>query len=221
VRKNTQTDWTSYYSKNKSFWSNITQKATLKIIIDVINKWVLAKKDSAEIDLVELGGGNSCFAEAVCDQVYINRYDIVDNNKLSVELFNKKILKAQEYSGIISSVLDGTSQEHKYDFVYSVGLIEHFTKQEREAVIKTHFDYCTDDGYVLITFPTPTLKYRVTRKMMEILHVWRFWDETPLVFSDVKDCFEEYGSIESVEINKALPLTQMVVVVKKYDKFGK
>ena len=215
MRKGTQTDWTSYYSKSKSIWSSITQKATLKIIIDVMNQHVFTGNHSKKISLVELGGGNSCFAEAVCNEAMIQRYDVIDNNELSISLFKQKKLNAKEYEGILENVLEGNVPARQYDFVYSVGLIEHFTKQQRDIVIKSHFNHCKEGGMVMISFPTPTLKYRMVRKFMEVLKVWNFWDEVPLVFEDVKDAFEENGIIKSVQINKALPLTQMVVVVEK------
>lgn len=69
------TDWDAYYTKKKSFFSTFTQRYTLEYIERAINKYV---KDKC--DVLELGGGNSCFAGAVTKNVnQVERYDIIDN----------------------------------------------------------------------------------------------------------------------------------------------
>ena len=103
----------------------------------------------------------------------------------------------------------------KYDFVYSVGLIEHFDKEIQRNVIKNHFEMCKDGGYVLLTFPTPTLKYRVCRKIMEGIGVWQFYDEVPLFVDKIKDDLLFYGKIIDLRINRKLALTQSIVLIKK------
>lgn len=50
---------------------------------------------------------------------------------------------------------------------------------------------------------------------MEVLGVWRFYDETPLSLIDVKDNLEKHGTIVNAEINRKLFLTQMLVLVIK------
>lgn len=205
------TDWTQYYSKKKSVFSTLTQKTTNKIIINSIIKYV-KKKDRR---ILELGGGNSCFFESVCKHVNIRRYDIVDNCELAVDLFNNK-KQDVEHKGIYVDLLDSDVKcDAVYDFVYSVGLIEHFRGKDIDAVIQKHFEYCKLGGYVLISVPTPTRKYRLVRKWMEKLGVWQFWDEKPLIYIHIKDKVEKYGNIQEVFINNKLPLTQMVVIARK------
>ena len=50
---------------------------------------------------------------------------------------------------------------------------------------------------------------------MELLGLWQFWDEVPLKVCDIDEVLEEQGYIKSIELNKKLPLSQMVVVVEK------
>lgn len=50
---------------------------------------------------------------------------------------------------------------------------------------------------------------------MEYLGVWQFYDERPLWYKDLKDVFEEYGKVESVYLNRHLPLTQTIVLAIK------
>lgn len=105
----------------------------------------------------------------------------------------------------------------KFDFVYSVGLVEHFLGEDIVEIIDNHFACTKDDGIVVITFPTPTLKYKITRKIMEIMKCWQFYDECPLCWDEVEEYFQRNGRVLEHTINRKLFLTQMVVVVRKTD----
>ena len=102
--------------------------------------------------------------------------------------------------------------EQKYDFVYSVGLIEHFRNDDIDTVIKRHFEYCKNDGMVLISFPTPTKKYLFYRNLMEKLGVWQFYDEQALLPERVINVMNKCGHIEKHFLNNKLALTQYVVI---------
>lgn len=205
------TDWTEYYNKKKNIASSLTQKITLKKILYYMDKYCACDG----IELLELGGGNSCFATQICNAEKVNKYDIIDNNELAVKLFNDKSLETSIHIGYqIDLLKDDDSISQKYDFVYSVGLIEHFRSSNIDKVIEKHFDFCKQDGIVLISFPTPTRKYKAIRRIMELFGIWQFWDECPLRLEDVME-IAKHGKILSTEINKKLPLSQMIVVAKK------
>ena len=76
IRKST--DWTTYYEKDRGWFSMFTQGFTLNEILRYI------RNISKGIDIIELGGGNSCFAKSICDSRTINSYDIIDNYELAV-----------------------------------------------------------------------------------------------------------------------------------------
>ena len=189
-----QTDWTAYYQQKKSWFATFTQKFTLKYIEDFITE---SGDDSIKKRILEIGGGNSCFV----DDLVENRddilcYTIIDSNEYAVELFEKKSIGGVETKGVLMDISERMdSPEKQYDFVYSVGLVEHFDKSIQENVIENHFNYCKKGGYVLITFPTPTLKYRFFRKGMEILGKWQFHDEIPMWIDDIRDVFEKFGNV--------------------------
>lgn len=204
-----KTNWTEYYNSKKSFFSKVTQKVTSNIILNVL-KYKFEKR----IDIMECGGGNSCFAERICNQREINSYDIVDFNELAVKLFNEKELNVANKTGMIADLLTDNLPNKKYDFVYSVGLIEHFVGNDVVKIIERHFEMCKPNGYVLITFPTPTIQYKIARRLMEIGGVWKFWDEKPILYKEVVDSFNRLGTVEEEFINRKIPLTQQVVLMK-------
>lgn len=212
MRKNRVTDWDKYYSGKKSFFSSHTQKYTLKYIRDSIARYGIDN-----ISVLECGGGNSCFAKQLCEaDIRIKKYDIIDNNLYSVNLFNKNDISVAHEGKCIDLTDECMGKDiAQYDFVFSIGLIEHFTEANREKVIDAHFQFCKPGGIVYISFPTPTLKYRICRKFMELIHVWQFWDETPLRSEEVMPVIERNGSIVDSFMNKKLPLSQYILVARK------
>ncbi len=212
------TDWTAYYAKKKSWFSVFTQKYTFDIIKNSILDYILKFNPQCALHIAELGGGNSCFAEQLCKTLNINTYDVFDNNELAIDLFNKMILNADNHNGTLINLLaeDNTFQNNRYDFVYSIGLIEHFRNNDIKTIINRHFDYCKSQGLVLISFPTPTKKYLFIRRCMELFGVWQFYDEAPLRYEEVKKHFDNRGKVLAHFVNRKLPLTQMVVIAKKY-----
>lgn len=174
-------------------------------------------RENKPLDLIELGGGNSCFAKKLCNRRVIRRYDIIDNNNLAVEQFGRQELASQSHTGYLFNLLNKEEKIDSalYDFVYSVGLIEHFVGEDIGTVIERHFECCKPGGIVLISFPTPTVKYRIIRKCMEVTGRWQFHDEVPLTYEAVRDIFTCNGDIQAHYVNRKLPLTQMIVVTKK------
>ena len=251
------TNWTQYYSAGRSCFSTITQRFTLSRILNAIDKYlppppknqanqglqsIQAIRESHDfLSICELGGGNSCFVEQLCNSANVSRYDIIDNNRLAVEMFEKLPISVY-HKGFCRDLLsnadedfifDGqqnqqaqklqhpikltqpTQQYNFYDFVYSIGLIEHFRDKDIETLILRHFEFCKDDGIVLISFPTPTKKYRFIRRCMELLGCWQFYDEKPIKYSEVEECFKKYGTVLEHYTNYKLPLTQEIVIAKK------
>ena len=211
----TPTDWTSYYNHKKNplynMVSSYTQRFTLKIIIDGF----LNSRKNSHGKICELGGGNSCFAENLCKKLDLDCYDIVDSNELSVMLFNSKVLGIPKSSFCVDLLAEDCQPAKEYDFVYSIGLIEHFRGNNIDTVIKRHFDYCKSDGTVLISFPTPTRKYCFWRGVMERAGVWQFTDEEALPPDRVIPVMAKLGSIQKHFLNDKLALTQYVVIAKK------
>ena len=203
-----QTNWDDYY-KNRSSSTSITRKISELLIHSIIRKF--CQKIPQKI--TELGGGDSCFYHSF-RQHYPNAfYLVIDNSTCGIDKFLKKS-STKNCSAIQADILTDITLP-KSDIVYSVGLIEHFDKTGTAKLIKAHFDAVEPDGIVLITYPTPTFLYRFIRKSAEILGIWRFPDERPLILDEVKREMEKHGIILYSMINWYIGLTQQIVVGQK------
>lgn len=209
--KRDKTDWNIYYTKPKSKISTITQKYTLNYLLKEIN--IAGLGDG--IRILEFGGGNSCFAAEIREKLSISKYDVVDNCKVALDKLKNSLLVDMAWDFDLCENIECLEMPQKYNLVYSVGLVEHFSESERKRVIQNHFACCVDGGVVLITAPTPTFKYRIIRKIMELLKVWQFWDECPICLEQLVDEMKSYGEIIDSGINYTLPLTQAVVMCRK------
>jgi cyclopropane fatty-acyl-phospholipid synthase-like methyltransferase len=98
------------------------------------------------------------------------------------------------------------------DVVFSVGLIEHFTPEGTRDVARRHFSCVKDGGIVIITAPTPTWLYRMTRGAAEQIGVWQFPDERPLFPKEILASGEGLGSPLLSRTLWPLVLTQQAVV---------
>ena len=169
---------------------------------------------------MELGGGGSCFAESLCAAFGggIKSYSLIDRCELAVGQFAAKGLKGESY------LLDAAREEEvasiacRYDFVYSVGLVEHFQGEDIRRLVQAHFSLCGEDGLVLLSVPTPTRQYRMVRGLMERLGKWGFPDETPLRPETLLPLVERYGMVLECRVNYRLPLTQLVIVARPKGK---
>jgi predicted SAM-dependent methyltransferase len=153
---------------------------------------------------------DSILAETEC-----SRYDIVDTNRYGLGLVKDR----PQHPGVVhlheKSVL-GLTLDRAADIVFSVGLVEHFEPEQTREAVLAHFDVLRPGGTVIITFPTPTRLYRMTRNVIEMLGMWKFPDERPLQPAEV---------IAAVRARRAdillektlwpLMLTQYMIVARK------
>jgi hypothetical protein len=69
---------------------------------------------------------------------------------------------------------------------------------------------------VIITFPTPTWLYRVTRRLAELAGVWAFPDERPLDMAEVTGEIARHGDLLEGRIHWPMVLTQAMVVARRH-----
>lgn len=206
------TDWDSYYSNPYKF-STFTRKITSKKLIRLMKQYI--PESESPIKIAELGGANSCFYETVNQSFSPEKYLIIDNNQLGLDKTIRRLNKSNNIYLKYEDVLNSKVNTEKFDLVFSVGLIEHFSTADTQKCIAAHFEYLESNGICLITFPTPTWLYQLTRKCAELLGIWIFYDERPLTLDEVIVEVQKYGVIKHTSITWPIFLTQGVILAIK------
>jgi hypothetical protein len=207
-----KTDWDSYYShpyRTATYSRNITSNKLLRLLKK------FAHQIGYETKIVELGGANSCFYEAIDKELSPIKYLIVDNNLTGLDKTKTRLNKSDNIEFKYEDVLNTSEAIEKYDIVFSVGLIEHFSIEETKKCIASHFCYLKSKGTCIISFPTPTWLYKITRKCAELFGLWIFYDERPLKMDDVLNEIRKYGVVMHSSITWPIFLTQGIIVVIK------
>jgi glycosyltransferase involved in cell wall biosynthesis/SAM-dependent methyltransferase len=209
----TATDWDSYYTSVPTT-AKLTRRYTTGVLLDSIKRYAAALAPQSRLSILEIGGANSCFLDSIVAEVACERYDVVDTNHYGLSLLGKHV----HDSGIVylheKSVL-GLSLDRKADLVFSVGLIEHFERRQTREAVRAHFDVLRPGGIAIITFPTPTLLYRLTRRFIEILGMWKFPDERPLEPPEVVAAVRDRADVLYQKTLWPLMLTQHLIVARK------
>lgn len=209
------TDWDRYYKKKVAPTAGLRRKYTAKVLLDAMKRFASPAAGKTGMSIVEIGGANSCFLDRILADVGCRRYDVVDTNAYGLSLLEQKVERDGRVRLHQKSVL-GLAMEEKADMVFSVGLIEHFDVARTRQAALAHFDVLRPGGAAIITFPTPTLLYRITRGLAEMFGIWQFPDERPLMPAEVLAAVRERGDVLLSKTLWPLILTQTLVVVRKH-----
>lgn len=204
------TDWTRYYESPFPA-THITRRITGRILVNMLR----AAGFPAGGSIIELGGGNSTFCDTLMRRLCASPYTVVDSNLRGVELFKAKH-PAPETKSVHSDIFElDVSSIEPADLVLSIGLVEHFSGEQTKTAIRLHFELARPGGLVLITFPTSTFSYRLVRGAAEAFGLWRFPDERPIQLEDAVALCAEHGEILTKRLNRAILLTQGIVLARK------
>lgn len=210
-----KTDWDAYYAhtyKTAAFSKKITAENLVRL---------MEKSGCRGKTIAELGGANSCFFDQIREKLKPSEYHIIDNNLAGLDKFHKRALKSDPGSGAVflhnQDVLNlhPDNLKKQVDVVFSVGLIEHFSVEDTRKAIESHFKLLKSEGILILSFPTPTPLYRLTRFMSEILGMWIFHDERPLTREEVIHGMAGYGTVLHEKIVWPILLTQFMIVARK------
>ncbi len=205
------TDWNNYYSTPAA-----TAGYARNIVSGKLMEMLRRFRPADRFSIAELGGGNSCFFDRIEREFLPTRYTVYDNNALGIQKFREKAGRRPDVAIREIDLLNCDPQnEEPSDIVLSVGLIEHFMPDSTARMIQRHFELTTEGGIVILFFPTPTLLYRTTRSLAELLRLWIFHDERPLEAAEVEAAVAPYGTVLHKEIVWANFLTQQIIIARK------
>ena len=209
MRYSVQTDWDQYYGE--PFWaSRFTRSYTARRLVGLMRKHCGVSNP----EILEYGGGNSCFYPAIRRALDPALFTVVDNNAKGVDLFAETARRHGGGRAILGDVLQPCPEDRKADIVFSTGLIEHFSEEDTRRAVLTHFESVRPGGLVILTFPTPTWLYRLIRSQAERLGRWAFPDERPLAIPEVVQAVPDGAAILETGVLWPLLLTQGFVAAK-------
>jgi len=205
------TNWDDYYSK-PYVAAAYTRRISTRILIRNIKKYT---NKNTKLKIAELGGANSCFYKDVQEEILPEEYYIFDNNQLGLNKTKERI-KNQNLTLVEADVLS-LQFNLQFDLVFSVGLIEHFGSQDTIKAIKSHFSILKPGGIAIISYPTPTILYKITRFLSEVAGMWIFHDERPIRKKEVLAISRRYSRLINEKIIWSIFLTQQMLVMEKFN----
>lgn len=208
------TDWDEYYRKVPAP-AKLTRRYTTRSLVKAIKRFAPETDGSAGLSIVEMGGANSWFLERILGSVDCRSYDVVDNNEYGLTLLTERLGDDRKRVHLHEQNVLALSLGCKADVVFSVGLVEHFEPDETRQAVLAHFEALRPGGIAIISFPVPTLPYRLTRKLAEVFRLWRFPDERALAPDEVACVMREFGEIIYQATMWPLILTQRMIVARK------
>jgi hypothetical protein len=208
------TDWTAYYA-SVPFTARWTRRYTARVLVRALDE--AARLAGPIRRIAELGGANSCFLDHVCRSFAPDAYVVVDNNPFGLAQLAgwKPPRHASTTLTVHEADVRSLRAEGDLDTAFSVGLIEHFDRADTRRVLTSHFELVRRGGAVVVSYPTPTWLYRITRRLLEGVRLWRFPDERALTFAEVQSAVGTLGEVVSRRLVWPLVLTQEMVVFRK------
>ena len=174
-----KTNWDKYYQKSCKA-AMYSRKITGGKLIKYIKQYSI----NNGISIAEIGGANSCFFDLIQAKIKPQKYVLIDNNQLGLDKLKEQAEIYGNCELINADILD-FKEKLQLDFVYSIGVVEHFSIEGTAQAIKVHFDVLKPGGIAIISFPTPTFLYCISRFISQSLGMWIWYDERPLQISEV------------------------------------
>ncbi len=142
--------------------------------------------------MLELGSSTGICSRFLAKKFGVRRITLVDRSEYALRLAVVNSDDDVELTCINQDIFDLNLQE-RFDLVHSEGLLEHFSRADAKRLFKRHLELVRPGGYLLITVPTPTFRYRLSRKALELTHTWIFGYEKPFIEQELVALFEEAG----------------------------
>ena len=135
--------------------------------------------------ILELGSGTGRNSAYLAKRYSAQSVTLLDFSESALararkEDFPCELIKTQQ------DLLHFTPQK-QYGFVHSTGLIEHFTGQERRAVVQKHAECVAPGGYVMIWVPVRSPAFFLIGQFNKLMGI----EEIPLTETELKTLLEE------------------------------
>lgn len=181
------TDWDKYHQRLRvsQRFLPIIWRAYASLLHDI--------SFNRAIRIIELGCGTGYNTLQMTKLYQVTKVTLVDFNANVIAHTKERLsgLKC-EREFLLGDLLNLEISE-RYDIVHSQGLLEHYTPEEQQKLIRLHRDLLTPNGVAVCLVPTPHLPYRLWRGLMEKLHLWIYPDETAISREEFVAALESEG----------------------------
>lgn len=201
-----KTDWQRYYAHPYPL-SGITRRILGRNISRAITRFL---PDKTGLTIAELGGANSSVYPILSADLSPAEYHIIDKHPTKSGRLSGSALRYHE-----RDILDFKNLP-QVDLTLSVGLIEHFSPGDTKKAVLAHMNILKPGGISVMTFPTPTWLYKISRRLSEQTGSWIFHDERPLAIKEVALIAQEHGTVLNSKIVWPIVFTQAILVIKKF-----
>jgi len=170
------------------------------------------------VKIVELGCGTGYHTLQMTRMYPVAKVTMVDFNANVIEDTKRRMSFLRCEKDFLLRDLCDLELDERHDIVHSQGLLEHYTPDEQQKLIRLHRDLLTPDGVALILVPTPSLSYRLWRGLLEKLHLWIYPDETAISREEFTTALESNG-LEILKM-KRCHLIELGAVCRRATKRG-
>jgi len=185
------TDWNKYLHNRPS--NPFVRWFFLDVVVNAYKQLLKYASFPDHSSILELGSGTGYVTKEMSVLLKSKRVTLVDSNpgmlNISKTTFKNIPVKAE----FIKSDFFVLDIREKFNLVHSGGVLEHFDQKKQFELVKLHSDLLLPGGYCIIFVPTPTLSYRVSRKLAEIMHLWKYTDEIPMTESELIKIVQKAG----------------------------
>lgn len=206
-----RSNWDEYYESPFPA-AKYTRRLSANLLVALIRKF--APTSGSEMTVAELGGANSAFLDRIRRCFHPREYHVIDISQAGLDMVSARFPGDPKLFTHHADVLH-LDLDIRVDVAFSVGLVEHFDQTGTRKAIGTHFNILHDGGVAILSYPTPTWLYRLTRGAAELLGIWKFPDERPLRKSEVIAALPDIADVCSTTVNWPIVLTQEMMVAKK------
>ncbi len=204
------TDWNQYH-RSVPFTARLTRKHTARVLLAALRKFPHYADGGI---IVEPGGVKSRFLGRIVRELQPSAYYIVESNDHGLKILSQRTSQPPQVGKHSVDVSSMNLNLHA-DAVFSVDLIEHFDPAGARSAVCKHFELLQPGGYAILSFPTPTLLYRVARRVTEFFGLWNRPDERPLSRQDVLESVAPLGEVVLEKTLWPLADARHLVVVRK------